>query len=94
MTPNLDDIQVLRQKLLFRSQRRGFKEADLIIGQFCHIHIDALTLEELLHLEAFLDAPDLDSYGWIIGQKEVPNEWQTPLLKKIQDFYPTLHKYL
>ena len=56
-----------RKKLLFRAQRRGFKEVDLIFGTFAAESLSALCESELDPIEAPLDAPDARVYDWLRG---------------------------
>ena len=59
-------------KLRFRAWRRGFREADLILGPFADTHLPSLTPPQLDEFETLLDQPDHDLYGWIIGQSPAP----------------------
>jgi antitoxin CptB len=56
-----------RKRLLFRAQRRGFKEVDLIFGAYADAQLD--------QFEALLTAPDQDVYAWLRGAKPVPAEY-------------------
>ena len=46
-----------RKRLLFRAQRRGFKEVDLIFGQYAEAHLGRLDEAGLDQFEALLAAP-------------------------------------
>ena len=61
-----------RKKLLFRAQRRGFKEVDLIFGAWADRHLAGLDEQGLDQFEALLIAPDQDVYDWLRGAKPVP----------------------
>lgn len=61
-----------RKRLLFRAQRRGFKEVDLIFGAYAEAHLGALGEIGLDHFEALLTAPDQDVYAWLRGAEPVP----------------------
>jgi len=65
--------EVRRKRLLFRAQRRGFKEVDLIFGTFAARQLSGLTDPELDQFEALLDAPDQQVYAWLTGFEAVPN---------------------
>ena len=56
-----------RNKLKFRAWRRGFREADLILGPFADAHLPQFTASQLDAFEALLDQPDQDIYDWIKG---------------------------
>jgi antitoxin CptB len=63
-----------RKKLLFRAQRRGFKEVDLIFGAWAGRHLPDLDEAGLDRFEALLSAPDHEVYDWLRGAAAVPAE--------------------
>jgi antitoxin CptB len=69
-----------RKRLLFRAQRRGFKEVDLIFGAYAERHLARLNGTELDQFEALLTAPDQDVYAWLRGAAQVPPEYDNPVL--------------
>jgi antitoxin CptB len=73
-------------RLRFRAWRRGFREADLIIGPFVDSHARELTPEQLDRLETLLDQADQDIYEWIIGRAEPPPEFDTDVLALLRNF--------
>jgi antitoxin CptB len=68
-----------RKRLLFRAQRRGFKEVDLIFGAYADGHLAGLDEAGLDQFEALLQAPDQDVYAWLRGAAEVPAEYDNPV---------------
>jgi len=74
------------KKLKFRAWRRGFREADLILGPFVDTYGRALSEAELDQLEILLEQPDQFLYGWIIGREAPPAEFDTELLGRIRAF--------
>jgi antitoxin CptB len=77
-TPRMDDgekggsPEARRKRLLFRAQRRGFKEVDLIFGAYAAAHLAALDDGGLDRFEALLAAPDQEVYAWLRGAEPVP----------------------
>ena len=49
-----NDIDNLKKKLIYRSQYRGTKEMDKLIGNFVKKNIDKFNLDQLKELEKFL----------------------------------------
>jgi len=88
---SIDDARL--KKLKFRAWRRGFREADLILGPFADLHVASFGPAELDAFEALLEAPDQDLYAWITGREPAPPEWDGELLGKIKAFRWDLHKY-
>ena len=65
--------------LLFRAQRRGFKEVDLIFGGYADTALAGLDDTGLDQFEALLTAPDQEVYEWLRGAKPVPPEHDNPV---------------
>ncbi len=81
-----DTHEQQRKRVLFRSQRRGTKESDLVIGGFARTHLAALNGEQLDRFEALLGREDPDILGWIIGLQQPPSEFDTDVLTMIKNF--------
>ncbi len=84
--PETDAHAARLRKLTFRASRRGFLEADLILGPFARSHAAELDADTLDEFERLLDVPDQDLYGWIVGLKPTPDEWETPLVQRLRAF--------
>jgi antitoxin CptB len=80
------------KKLRFRAWRRGFREADLILGPFADRHVQSFTPAQLDALEILLDQPDHDLYGWITGRVPTPHEFDNELMNLIKVFHLEAHK--
>jgi antitoxin CptB len=87
---NDDDARL--KKLRLRAWRRGFREADLILGPFADKHVPTMTAAELDIFEALLDEADQDVYGWIIGTVETPAAYDCDLLNQIKSFRLQVHQ--
>lgn len=75
-----------RKRLRFRAWRRGFKEADLIMGRFAEAHLAEFNESELAEFERLLDAPDTDVYAWITGRDETPANFDGPVMDRLKTF--------
>jgi antitoxin CptB len=84
MAETTDDPRLKRLK--FRAWRRGFVEADLILGPFVDRHGAELTPAQLDDLETLLDEADQDIYAWIIGRQPVPERFDTEVMQLIRSF--------
>ena len=73
-----------RKRLLFRAQRRGFKEVDLIFGAYAENHLARLDAAGLDQFEALLTAPDQDVYAWLRGAADVPADYDTPVFSGLR----------
>jgi antitoxin CptB len=75
-----------RRKLRFRAWRRGFREMDLIMGQFADTAIDSFDVAGLDEFERLLSVPDWEVYAWLMGQKPVPPNHAGPVLDQLIAF--------
>lgn len=73
-------------RITFRAWRRGFREADLVLGPFAEQVGPTLETAELDALEAMMEAEDRDLYAWITGTVPVPTEHDGPVMVKLQTF--------
>ena len=89
MTTEEDDARL--KKLKFRAWRRGFREADLILGPFADKHVSTFTAAELDWFEVLLDQPDQDVYAWIVGTLPTPVEFDVEIMNQIKAFRFEVH---
>jgi len=73
-----------RKRLLFRCQRRGFKEVDLIFGTFAACELETLDDTGLDELQALLDAPDQDVFAWLTGALPLPSAYDTATFARLK----------
>ena len=64
MTLNID---LLKKKIIYRSNYRGTKEMDKLLGSFTKKYIEVLSLENLIDLEKLLDIDDTNLYNYYNG---------------------------
>jgi antitoxin CptB len=81
-------LPALRKKLLFRAQRRGFKEVDLIFGAFAEKHLARLDAAQLARFEALLAVPDWKVWNWIAGHEPVPADFDNDVLALLRNCRP------
>ncbi|MEW5684242.1 MAG: succinate dehydrogenase assembly factor 2 [Pseudomonadota bacterium] len=87
-----DDARL--KKLKLRAWRRGFREADLILGPFADEHVSTFTNAELDWFEELLEQPDQDLYDWILERAPTPPELDGPLMNKLKAFRDQAHKHV
>jgi antitoxin CptB len=69
----MDDlIENKRKRLIFRSNHRGTKEMDLIMGSFAAAHVPSFSEDELASYAGLLEENDPDLYNWISGTEQPP----------------------
>jgi len=80
------------EKLRYRAWRRGFREADLMIGGFADAHLTSLGADDLDAFEALLDQADQDLWHWIVDRAPAPAGLEGPLLDRVRAFQPWMTK--
>ena len=81
------DLKTIRLKrLLYQSNHRGTKEADIIIGGFAERFIEKLSESELDDFENLLSVSDPDLMNWLSGFTTPDSTYQTSLWDKIMEF--------
>ncbi|MEP6968445.1 MAG: succinate dehydrogenase assembly factor 2 [Pseudomonadota bacterium] len=78
-------------KVRFRAWRRGFREADLILGPFADRHARDLSPAQLARFERLLDEPDHDLYAWITGAAPVPPAFDGEVMARLRAFRPSTY---
>ena len=61
------DIDQLKKKIIYRSNYRGTKEMDKLLGSFTKKYINELTVEDLIDLEKLLNVDDNNLYNFYNG---------------------------
>ena len=61
------NIDLLKKKIIYRSNYRGTKEMDKLLGSFTKKYIEQLSLKDLTDLEKLLDIDDTNLYNYYNG---------------------------
>jgi antitoxin CptB len=81
-----NDIENLKKKLIYRSQYRGTKEMDKLIGSFVNTYINSFDLERLNDLEKFLTIDDDNLYKFYNNQLDNIESANEELLRLFKTF--------
>ena len=63
------NIDQLKKKIIYRSNYRGTKEMDKLLGAFTNKYINELNNEDLTNLEKLLEVDDNNLYNFYNGLK-------------------------
>ncbi len=63
------NIDELKKKIIYRSNYRGTKEMDKLLGSFTKTYIDKLSNDDLFKLEKLLNIDDTNLYNFYNGFK-------------------------
>jgi antitoxin CptB len=82
-----EGLDVRRRKLLFRAWRRGVRETDLIVGRFADAYIDKFDDPALDDFERLIEVPNNELYAWVVGDGNIPQEFDTAVLRQLISFH-------
>ena len=63
------NIEQLKKKIIYRSNYRGTKEMDKLLGAFTKKYINQLSIDDLMNLEKLLDVDDNNLFNFYNGFK-------------------------
>jgi antitoxin CptB len=78
----MDETRAKRARV--RAWRRGFREADLILGPFADARAAAMSEADLGRFEVLLEQNDHDLYAWIVGAAVTPPEFDHDLMAQLR----------
>lgn len=67
-----EPAETRRKKLMHRASYRGFREADILLGEFAKATVPAMTTDELSAFERLLDCDDHDIYAAVVLGEPAP----------------------
>ena len=80
------NIDILKKKILYRSEHRGIKEMDLLLGNFVKKYVNSLSESELCELESLLNTDDEILYKWYLNQDVSTSIPVNYITKKLKEF--------
>ncbi len=83
----MNKLDSLKRKIKYRSEYRGTKEMDLLLGTFVKKYVDTLSQKELMDLYQILEIEDEIISKWYFEKKNrniIPINKVTKLLKNFK----------
>ena len=80
------NIDILKKKILYRSEHRGTKEMDLLLGNFVKKYVNFLNEDELCELETLLNIDDEVLYKWYLNNEKTTSIPENSITKKLKEF--------
>ena len=70
----MNELEIFKKKLIYRSNYRGTKEMDILLSKFVKKYINKFDESELKELDKFLDFSDeiiLNYYNYNVVEKDI-----------------------
>ncbi len=80
----MNSIDLLKKKILYRSEYRGIKETELLLNNFIKKYVNDFSIVELKQLDDLLNIDDDSLFKWYLNKKieiKIPNNKVSKLLK-------------
>ncbi|WP_218459831.1 succinate dehydrogenase assembly factor 2 [Rickettsia sp. TH2014] len=74
----------LQKKLFYRSQNRGCKEMDYILGSFAEKYLSLMDEKKLRSYSLILDQNDNELYNWINNKSSAPSYLDAEIIDKLR----------
>ncbi len=74
------------KSLLYRSNHRGCKETDILLGLFAQKRLYNFNQQELLNYQSFIFEDDAVIYDWILQKASAPIQYSV-LVQDIRNFH-------
>lgn len=89
---NEQNLNLIIKKLLYKSNHRGCKETDIILGLFAKEFIFQMNAEALRDFAKILEQNDVDIYNWCLGKIAVPLYLRSTTMRKLLNFSTNMFK--
>ncbi len=80
------DKEIFRKRLLYKSSNRGWKETDILLGEFTKRNIALMNDVQLSMLDILLDEPDVEIFNWITKKTIAPQKHNNEVMQMLQEF--------
>ena len=83
----MNNIELLKKKIVYRSEYRGIKEMDLLLSSFVKKHLNNFSIVELKQLDYLLSIDDDNLFKWYLNREckiKIPENKVSNLLKKFK----------
>ena len=87
MSADNQDLEVRKKRAIYRSNYRGTKEMDVIVGKYASEKIPEMNADDLKQMEEFLTIPDRDLEGWIMRKEYSADNEHINIIERIRQFH-------
>jgi antitoxin CptB len=76
------------KRLLWRSEHRGIREMDILMGGFARLRLAVMSDADLNEFEGIIDIPDQQLLAWATGAETIPPDRNHGVLAELISFRP------
>ena len=83
----MNELEIFKKKLLYRSNYRGTKEMDILLSEFVKKNINSFNREQLKELDKFLNFEDdviLNFYNHSVVEKNIDKNKISKIFKNFR----------
>ena len=80
----MNKIDSLKKKIKYRSEYRGIKEMDLLLGNFVNKYINKFNYQELNELYEILEMDDDKIFKWYLDKNNNDYNTKVHFIKKLK----------
>ena len=83
----MNELEIFKKKLLYRSNYRGTKEMDILLSEFVKKNINSFSREQLKELDKFLNFEDdviLNFYNHSVVEKNIDKNKISKIFKNFR----------
>ena len=83
----MDELDIQRKRVLYRSHHTGMKENDILVGAFADANLATMSDDDVAWFERLLlDQDDIDIHNWMTGRQPIPAELDHPVIHRLLEF--------
>ena len=82
----MNELELLKSKIKYRSYYRGTKEMDILLSSFVKAVVEKLSLDELEALNLFMSCEDNEIYEFYQHNKTIQNFTNKKILELFKNF--------
>lgn len=85
--PHHNDLEHRRRRALYRSQHRGTKEMDWLLGRYAEAHLAGMDGDALTAFEQFISISDVELQTWFLYPEQVKDRAFDGLVSAVRAFH-------
>ncbi len=80
------NLENFKKKILYKATNRGWKETDILLGEFTKKNIESFSIDELKMLDNLLDEADAEIFEWVTNKKNPPKIFDNKIMRMLKQY--------